>query len=262
MLTVAEIDALAARVDDAERHARAIAKVTDDFPAMTWEEAYAVQDRLRQRKVERGEAVGGLKMGFTSLAKMEQMGVHEPIHGFITAHGRLGEGEALSCAGLIHPRVEAEIAFVTKAELAGPDCDVGAVIAATDYVAPALEVIDSRYENFRFDLKSVIADNTSAARYVVGPVRYALYGQDLPNLEVVVEKNGEVVQRDTGAAVMGDPAKAVAALANMLARTGKTIPAGTLVLTGGVTEAVGVAPGDQLVVRYGQLGELVLDIIA
>jgi 2-oxo-3-hexenedioate decarboxylase len=262
MLTEAEIDTLAARVDDAEREAHAIVKITDDFPAMTWEDAYAVQDRLQARKTARGEAVGGLKMGFTSLAKMEQMGVHEPIHGFITAHGRLNEGEALSCAGLIHPRVEAEIAFILKSELSGPDCDVAAVIAATDYVTPALEVIDSRYENFRFDLTSVIADNTSAARYVVGKARHALDGLDRVNLEVVVQKNGEVVARDTGAAVMGDPAQAVAALANMLARTGRTIPAGTLVMTGGVTEAVGVAPGDQLVVHYAGWGDLVLDITA
>ncbi|WP_091741570.1 2-oxo-3-hexenedioate decarboxylase [Phenylobacterium immobile] len=262
MLTVAEIETLAERVDDAERKARAITKITDDFPTMTWEDAYAVQDRLRQRKLGRGEQVGGLKMGFTSLAKMEQMGVHEPIHGFVTAHGRLNEGDTLSCAGLIHPRVEAEIAFVLKSELVGPDCDIAAVIAATDYVTPALEVIDSRYENFRFDLTSVIADNTSAARYVVGKARHSLAGLDRVNLEVVVEKNGAVVARDTGAAVMGDPAQAVAALANMLARTGKTIPAGTLVMTGGVTEAVGVAPGDRLVVRYAGWGDLVLNIAA
>jgi len=123
-------------------------------------------------------------------------------------------------------------------------------------VVPALEVIDSRYLNFKFDLKSVIADNTSAARYVVGGNAGDPVGMDLKNLGVVMEKNGEVVATASGAAVLGHPAQSVAMLANMLGARGEEIPAGTLILTGGVTEAVAVAKGDVINVRYQHLGSV------
>lgn len=250
------IEKLAARLEDAELHCDAITKITDEHPELDWADAYAIQDALRERKAARGMKVAGLKMGLTSHAKMRQMGVTEPVYGFLSDYGACMDGSAIDMATLIHPKVEAEIAFVTTRPLSGPGCHIGTVLAATDFVLPAVEVIDSRYENFRFDLKSVIADNTSAARYVIGGRHRSAAGLDLKHLGVVLEKNGEVVATASGAAVLGHPAASVAMLANMLGARGREIPAGTLILTGGVTEAVAVAAGDVITARFQHLGSV------
>lgn len=247
---------LAAHLDAAETERREVHKITDDYPDMDWEDAYAIQDALRALKEARGVRVAGLKMGLTSHAKMRQMGVVDPVYGFITDYGAVADGGEIDTKSLIHPKVEAEIAFVTRRPLRGPGCHIGTVLAATDFILPAVEIIDSRYENFRFDLKSVIADNTSSARYVLGGTHRNAEGIDLKNLGVVMEKNGEVVAMASGAAVLGHPAQSVAMLANMLGARGREIPAGTLILTGGVTEAVAVAAGDNVTVRYQHLGSV------
>lgn len=250
------IERLAVHLDAAETERREVHKITDDYPDMDWEDAYAIQDALRALKEARGVRVAGLKMGLTSHAKMRQMGVVDPVYGFITDYGAVADGGEIDTQRLIHPKVEAEIAFVTKRPLKGPGCHIGTVLAATDFILPAVEIIDSRYENFRFDLKSVIADNTSSARYVLGGTHRNAEGIDLKNLGVVMEKNGEVVAMASGAAVLGHPAQSVAMLANMLGARGREIPAGTLILTGGVTEAVAVAAGDNVTVRYQHLGSV------
>jgi len=259
-LTAATIEQLAVRLDTAEVEARAIAKITDEFPELDWEDAYAIQNQLRALKQQLGVKITGRKMGFTSRAKMQQMGVSDPIHGFLTDYGCIPDGGTLETAGLIHPKVEAEIAFVTKRPLRGPGCHIGAVLAATDFILPALEVIDSRYENFRFDLTSVIADNTSAARYVLGGSCHDATALDLKNLGVVLEKNGEIVSTAAASAVLGHPALSVAMLANLLGKQGKDIPAGTLILTGGITEAVRVEAGDNVRARYQHIGSLSLRV--
>ncbi|PVY79839.1 4-oxalocrotonate decarboxylase [Cupriavidus alkaliphilus] len=253
-LTEDTIAHLAEHLENAELQREAVRKITDQYPEMDWDDAYAIQDAIRARKAARGTRIAGLKMGLTSFAKMRQMGVSEPVYGFLTDYGACMDGAAIDTGTLIHPKVEAEIAFVLKAPLKGPGCHIGDVLAATDFVVPAVEVIDSRYENFRFDLKSVIADNTSSARFVVGGTHRGTEGLDLKNLGVVLEKNGEVVATAAGAAVLGHPANSVAMLANMLGARGRELPAGTFIMTGGVTEAIAVAAGDSITVRYQHLG--------
>ncbi|KWR85112.1 2-oxo-3-hexenedioate decarboxylase [Cupriavidus sp. IDO] len=245
---------LAEHLENAELRREAVRKITDTHPELDWDDAYAIQDAIRARKEARGTRIAGLKMGLTSFAKMRQMGVAEPVYGFLTDYGSCMDGGAIDTAALIHPKVEAEIAFVLRHPLRGPGCHIGDVLAATDFVVPAVEVIDSRYENFRFDLKSVIADNTSSARFVVGGQSRAAEGLDLKNLGVVLEKNGEVVATAAGAAVLGHPANSVAMLANMLGARGRELPAGTFIMTGGVTEAIAVEAGDSITVRYQHLG--------
>lgn len=260
-LDATTIQKLAVHLDEAETQRKEVVKITDAYPDLDWDDAYAIQDALRAIKLARGVRIAGLKMGLTSHAKMKQMGVVDPVRGFLTDYGMVADGGECDTSSLIHPKVEAEIAFVTKRALSGPGCHIGAVLAATDFVVPALEVIDSRYLDFKFDLKSVIADNTSAARYVVGGSGGNAIGMDLKNLGVVMEKNGEVVATASGAAVLGHPAQSVAMLANMLGARGEEIPAGTLILTGGVTEAVAVAKGDVINVRYQHLGSVSLRFV-
>ncbi|WP_066266839.1 2-oxo-3-hexenedioate decarboxylase [Hydrogenophaga palleronii] len=247
---------LAAHLEDAELKAQDVTKITDDHPQMDWDDAYAIQDEIRRRKEARGQRTAGLKAGLTSFAKMKQMGVETPVFGFVSDYMARPDGGEIKTSELIHPKVEAEICIVTKAPLRGPGCHVGAVLAAIDFVVPAVEIIDSRYRDFKFDLKSVVADNTSASRFVVGSRMRAVEGLDLRTLGVVLEKNGEIVAMAAGAAVLGNPLTAVAMLANHLGARGQEIPAGTFVMTGGVTEAISVAAGDHVNVRFQDLGSV------
>jgi 2-oxo-3-hexenedioate decarboxylase len=164
---------------------------------------------------------------------MKQMGVETPCFGFPRRLFQCADGGEIKISELIHPKVEPEIAFVMKRALKGPGCHIGAVLAATDFVMPGIEVIDSRYRDFKFDLKSVIADNCSSSRFVLGGQAMPVAGLDMRTLGVVMEKNGEVVAIGAGAAVLGHPAAAIAMLANHLGARGEEIPAGTMILSGG-----------------------------
>ena len=248
------ITGLAEHLENAELEARDVTKITDDHPDMDWDDAYAIQDEIRRRKEARGNKTVGLKCGLTSFAKMKQMGVEVPVFGFVSDYMARPDGGEIKTAELIHPKIEAEICIITKAPLKGPGCHMGAVMAATDLVLPAVEVIDSRYRDFKFDLKSVVADNTSASRFVIGGRPKDLGELDLRTLGVVLEKNGEVVTMAAGAAVLGHPLAAVAMLANHLGARDQEIPAVTFIMTGGVTEAIAVQAGDNVAVRFQDLG--------
>jgi 2-oxo-3-hexenedioate decarboxylase len=224
---------------------------------MDWDDAYAIQQQLKERVEARGQDCSCLfKAGLTSHAKMEQMGVKEPVFGFLQPDGQVSSGDSVSAAKFIHPRVEAEIAIRLKQSLNGPDCTIDDVLAATGEVLVALEIIDSRYENFNFDLKSVIADNTSAAGWVVGDAVPYSENVDIVDCGIEMLRNGDVVETATGAAVLGHPAQSVAMLANLLSRRGEMLPAGALILTGGASAAVAVKVGDQIEVRIQGLGSL------
>jgi 2-oxo-3-hexenedioate decarboxylase len=247
---------LAEHLENAELQAHDVTKITDDHPDMDFEDAYNIQWEIRRRKEARGTKIVGMKMGLTSWAKMAQMGVEEPCYGFLADYFSSPDGAAIDTSRLIHPKVEAEIAFVTKAPLKGPGIHVADVIAATDFVLPAVEIIDSRYRDFKFDIKSVVADNSSSSRFVTGGRSLPIDHMDLRTTGVILEKNGEVVDMSVGASVLGDPAASVAMLANMLGERGEEIPAGTFVMTGGVTAAVAVEAGDNITVRYHEMGSI------
>jgi 2-oxo-3-hexenedioate decarboxylase len=252
----ASIVRLAQHLEDCELEARDTTKITLDYPNMDWDDAYAIQDEIRRRKVARGGRIVGLKAGLTSHAKMKQMGVDTPVFGFLADSFAVPDGGECKVAQLIHPKVEPEIAFVTKRALKGPGCHIGAVLAATDFVMPGIEVIDSRYRDFKFDLKSVVADNTSAVRFVVGGRPVPVGEVDLRTAGIVLEKNGEPVAFGAGAAVLGHPAAAIAMLANHLGARGEEIPAGSLILSGGITEAVAVQAGDSVCLRIQGMGSV------
>jgi 2-oxo-3-hexenedioate decarboxylase len=252
---------LANHLEQAELTATAVTKITDAHPGMDWEDAYAIQDGIRAAKAARGAPVAGLKMGLTSSAKIAQMGVKEPIYGFLNGEHEYKSGADINTARLIHPKVEAEIGFVLRQPLQGPGCDIDQVLAATAYVVAAVEVIDSRYEHFKFDVKSVIADNTSAACYIVGSLHQGVIGRDLQTVALEMRKNGAVAATATGADVLGHPAASVAMLANMLGERGQAIPAGVLILSGGATEAIDVAAGDQITVDCQWLGKVSMQFI-
>ncbi len=215
-LSAAVIAELAGIVDDAQHNATEIVKLTDAQPDMDVADGYAVQAELCRRWQAAGRRLTGYKGGLTSKAKMVQMGLDTPVFGVLMGDTCVPDGDVVDMTQLIHPKVEAEIAFVTSRELSG-DVSIDEVLAATEFVLPAIEVIDSRFKDFKFDVQSVIADNTSAARYVVGGSPRRPAGLDLRLLGVVMERNGELVGNAAGAAVMGHPAASVVALVKWLA---------------------------------------------
>ena len=231
-----DIHRIAEMLDSAAMGASPVDQVTLHMP-LTLEQAYAVQHELVACRVKRGETVSGVKLGFTSKAKAEQMGVSDVIVGSITDGMRLEDGAPVDPARFIHPRIEPEVAFLLDADVDPGDPHAVPVVTQ---VAPALEIIDSRYRNFSFTLQDVVADNTSAAGYVLG--RWVSLDDvgarlDLANLGVVLEIDGEVVETGSTAAILGDPLRAVAAVKRMARDRGFALPAGTVILAGAATAA-------------------------
>ena len=255
------IGKIATYLEDAELNAYEVTKITDDYPDITWDECLDVQWEIRRRKEARGHKIVGMKMGLTSVAKMRQMGVETPCYGFLADYFSIPEGGEVKTSELIHPKVEAEIAIVTSKELSGPGCHIGNVMSAIDFVMPAVEIIDSRYKDFKFDVLSVIADNSSSSRFVTGGRARNADELDMKTLGVVMEINGEVVEVAAGAAILGNPAASVAMLVNLLAERGEVLQAGSFVMSGSMTPAVAVKAGDAVTVRYQDLGSLTMKFV-
>lgn len=234
--------------------------LTVEHPGLDADAAYAVQEAGARLLVAAGERPIGFKLGLTSRAKQAQMGVAEPLYGELTDAMLLDVGEPLIAADHIQPRVEPEIAFLIGTDLAGERVGAAQVLAATAAVAPAIDVLDSRYAGYSFTLPDVIADNASAARLALGGVRHAVDGVDLRLVGCVLERNGRLEGTAAGAATLGHPAAAVAWLVRALARRGRGLAAGDVVLSGGLTEALPVAPGDVVVARLGRLGTVELPV--
>lgn len=229
-----EIAELALRLDDAQVDGADIASLADSYQ-FDLDDAYAIQAALLGLRQQRGDLVSGVKLGFTSVAKMEQMGVSEVIVGRLTAATRIADGGVADLSGYIHPKVEPEIAFRLARDV-GDDDDLEACV---DAVAPALEIIDSRYRDFRFTVQDVVADNTSAAGYVVGPWQPMQSVRDRTVRLTVV--GSETV--GSTSAILGDPVRALSALRTVVARRGIVLRAGYVVLAGAATAAVSLVPG-------------------
>ncbi|MFG2104375.1 2-keto-4-pentenoate hydratase [Micromonospora echinaurantiaca] len=213
--------------------------------------AYAVQTALLQRRIDRGERLVGLKMGLTSKAKMAQVGVDEVIWGRLTDVMRVPDGGTVDPADYIHPRVEPEVAFLLD-RLPQPGEPVGEFRDAVRAVAPAIELIDSRYANFTFSLPDVIADNTSAAAFVVGP--WSPVPDGLDNLGVLLEVDGRVAQVGSTAAILGDPRRALDEGIRLAGRHGVRMHSGWVFLAGAATAAVPLRPGAHVRAVVEKLG--------
>lgn len=237
-LTDGEVAGLAHGLDDAQRSARVVAGRPADAD---WDvsSAYRVQRHLVSLRRSRGEQPIGLKLGFTSRAKMRQMGVHDVIVGQLTDAMDVPDGGELSLDGLIHPRVEPEVAFRI-----GRDVDLddprASIASAVDAVAPALEIIDSRYRDFRFSYADVIADNTSAAAFVIGPWAPV---RPLDNLAVRMTIGPRTVSTGSTGAILGDPIRGLRLLAGICRRHAIPVRAGDVVLAGAATAAVPLTEG-------------------
>ncbi len=241
---------LAGRADEAARTATAIAQFTNTVD-LGVADAYAIQAQSISRRLQRGEQVVGIKMGLTSRAKMVQVGVDEVIWGRLTDAMRVTDGGTVSLGAYVHPRVEPEIAFLMGAPLAGAVSGAEA-LAAVAAVAPAAEIIDSRFENFRFSLPDVIADNSSSSGFVVGGWRDP--STAIGNLGMVLERNGRPVEIGSSAAILGDPIRSLVEASRMVADAGLALQPGWIVLAGGATAALPLTVGDSIRVVVEELG--------
>lgn len=241
---------LARLLDDAARHARGVAQF-DPEGKLALADAYAIQSTSIQLRVARGEQRVGVKMGFTSRAKMLQMGIDDVIWGRLTNAMQIEEGSAIGFKHFVHPRAEPEIAFVLKKPLAG-DANAIEALAAVEAVAPALEVIDSRYKDFKFTLPEVIADNASSSGFVIGP--WSDPREDFSNLGLTLNIDGVVKQVGSTAAILGHPIRSLVAAARLSAAAGEPLQAGWIVMAGGATSAEYLRPGQYVSVEMERLG--------
>lgn len=240
----------------AEKEKREVIKVTDQYPELTFKEAYLIQEKLIQRRQQDGARRIGLKLGLTSKAKQEMMGVHEAIYGYLTNDMLALEWEPLDYKQFIHPKAEPEIAFFIGEDLKGTNITAKDVLGVTKYVAPAIEIIDSRYLNFKFTLADVIADNSSSSKFLIGSKWMSPTGLNLSDIGMVMSKNGQVSQTSSGAAVLGHPAESVAWAVNKLGESGKGIKKGDIILSGAISEAIAFEPGDSILVQFAELGSV------
>lgn len=257
MIKTDVVDVIAKELFDAEKNKTAVDKFVDKYPELDEALAYEVQDRLVEMKkdAENTKHVGW-KLGLTSKAKQQMMGVHEPSYGVLLESMQLNEGEKISIAPFIHAKAEPEIAFFINKELKGPHVSVADVLNATEYIAPAIEIIDSRFYGFKFTLADAVSDNSSSSRFIIGERFYSPENIDLKLMGFVYRKNGEVLATGAGAAVMGHPANAVAWLANRLYKVGKSIKPGEVVLSGSLSEAIEIKPGDQFTASFDRIGSV------
>ncbi len=242
----------------AERKRAPLRPLREQYPGMDVVDSYEVQLRNIRRRVEAGATVVGHKVGLSSAAMQQMMGVDEPDYGHLLSDMELGSNRAVDAGRYCYPRVEVEVGFLLGAPLPGEGCTEEDVLEATEAVAPALELIDSRIADWRIGLVDTIADNASSAGFVLGAERMKPGDLDLCAIEAALSRNGEVVARGCSDAVLGNPVAAVAWLARKVAGFGVRLEAGHLVLPGSCTRAIDARPGDVFAADFSGLGSVQL----
>lgn len=248
----AEINRIAKSLDDAQRKAAPIAQLSSKKGGtLSLDDAYRTQTAAIALRLKRGDVRSGVKMGLTSRAKAAQMGVFEPVYGRLTDGMLVQDGSSIAFADYCHPRVEPEIAYLLKSPMSGLLSPAEAM-THVEAVAPAIEIIDSRYRDFKFSLEDVVADNTSASGYVLGP--WAAPDVDTSNLGMVLEFNGRAVEIGSSAAILGHPERSLAEAARFAAETGDDLKAGYIVLAGAASAAVALTPDTSVKLTVEALG--------
>jgi 2-keto-4-pentenoate hydratase len=253
-LSAREIEELAGRLATARERRAPVAALTAAHPALTVEDGYRIQRAQIEGRARAGDRVAGWKVGATTAAGRTQLGMDAPICGPIFASTVLPGGAAVETGGLIAPAAEAEIAFVMRARLAGPGVTVASAALAVEAAFAALEIVDSRYQDWRFTGPDAVADCSLSAALVVGPRLLPLRDLDLPLEGVVWELDGEVQGTATGAEVGGTPLWSVAWLANALAGRGLALEAGDVVSAGSLSKLLRPRAGQSVRATFTRLG--------
>lgn len=246
--------AAAALLYNAQSRRAPVAPLTATYPNLDVAQAYAVQRLNLTRHLDQGAVLRGHKIGLTSAPMQELLGVNEPDFGYILDNMVLPDGANVPITTFCAPRIEPEVAFLLRRPLQGPRVTVEDVLAATEAVAPALEIVDSRIADWRITLADTIADNASSGAVVLGDWVPLAQAPPLPETTAALVVNDEAVATGQGTAVLSDPANAVVWLANAIARYGDVIEAGQFVMSGSYTTASFVAAGDRASATVSGLG--------
>ncbi|WP_328323339.1 MULTISPECIES: 2-keto-4-pentenoate hydratase [unclassified Streptomyces] len=260
MLTASERQTAADALGAAERDRRPIAPLTELFPGIGTEDAYEIQLLGIGRRVAGGAAVHGHKVGLSSPVMQRMMGVDEPDYGHLLDDMRLSDDRPVPADRYCAPRIEVEVGFVLGDDLPGEGCTTADVLAATERVVPAIELIDSRIADWRISIADTVADNASSAGYVTGEGRDPRE-LDLKAIDAVLRRGSEQIAAGRSDAVLGDPAASVAWLARTVARFGVPLKKGHLVLPGSCTRAVDVGAGQTYTADFTGLGPVSLSFI-
>lgn len=254
MLPVATRDELAADLAQAERSREPIAPLTAAYADIDVVDAYEIQlINIRQRVAE-GARVLGHKVGLSSKAMQQMMGVDEPDYGHLLDEMQVFEDTPVKVANYLHPRVEVEVGFILAADLPGAGCTEEDVLAATEALVPSIELIDTRITDWKIALCDTIADNASSAGFVLGQARVSPADIDVKTIEATLTRNGDVVAEGRSDAVLGNPVTAVAWLARKVESFGVRLKAGDVVLPGSCTRAIDARAGDHFVADFAGLG--------
>lgn len=253
-LSKEQVGQIASELIEAERSCVPVEALTDRFADVSYEDAYAIQIKTIDTKVKSGDVIVAKKIGLTSKAMQDWLGVREPDYGIIVDKMVGREGQPIPMSSLILPRIEPEIAFLLKEDLKGPGINAANVIEATEGVLPAFEVIDSRYRDWKITVKDSISDNASAGIMILGGKLTSIKDLDLRLVGMVLEKNGSVISTGAAAAVLGNPAESVAWLANKLAEFGIMLKKGEFVMSGSLVSAVNVEAGSVLTATFDHFG--------
>jgi 2-oxopent-4-enoate/cis-2-oxohex-4-enoate hydratase len=239
-------DRLAEELHHALRERRTVAPLRNRGLELDIDDAYAISLGILARRVSEGERVIGKKIGVTSKAVQDMLGVHQPDFGFLTDRMWIADGGTVRIAeSMIQPRAEAEIALILRSGLKGPGVTPGDVLAATKSIAPCFEIVDSRIANWDIRIIDTVADNASCGVFVLGAARLDPRPLDLAGLKVRVSKNGQPLSEGLGSAVQGSPLASVAWLANTLGRYGVSLDAGEVILSGSLVPLEPARPGDR-----------------
>ncbi|MCM3689822.1 2-keto-4-pentenoate hydratase [Neobacillus niacini] len=249
-----DIQKAATALMEAETERKPIAPFTSSTEEISVDDAYKIQLFQIHQKVENGAEIVGKKIGLTSKAMQEMLNVNEPDYGHILNDMVYKDGESISLDKFIQPRIEFEIAFVLKEDLKGPGVTMNDVIAATDYVVPALEIIDSRIKDWQIKFEDTVADNGSSAGAIIGSTTAKLDDLDLAVIRMTATRNGGFLDTAFGSAVMGHPAEAVAWLANSLCSYGISLNAGEVILSGALSKAIPIEVGDTFTAEFEHIG--------
>lgn len=245
------IVALAHHLNEASHQREGVSPVIALHPSLTVDEAYAIQLYNVNQKIAQGKLVVGKKIGLTSKAMQESLGVDEPDYGHLLDDMAISADDPVIYSDqVLQPRVEGELAFILKKDLVGPHVTVAEVLAATEAIVPAIEIVDSRVKDWKIKLRDTVADNGSSAYYILGNQSFAPEEVDRIGVKMKLFKNGECINEGDGSAVLGDPAYCVAWLANKLHQFGISLKAGEVILSGALSAAISAAPGDEFTCRF------------
>jgi 2-oxopent-4-enoate/cis-2-oxohex-4-enoate hydratase len=248
------IESLSEELYQAQQARRAIEPLVVRHPQLQVESAYRIQRGVIDRFLQRGARIVGKKIGVTSKAVMDMLGVHQPDFGYLLDHMICTQGQTVDAGRLLQPKAEGEIAFVLGRDLRGPGVTQTQVVDATVGLSACIEIVDSRIRDWKITICDTVADNASCGLFVLGDRLVDPGDVDLFTCGMVLEKNGDVAVTGAGAAALGSPAAAVAWLANMLGSFGESLKAGDVILSGALAAMVPVGAGDSIRVEIDGIG--------